>query len=225
MEDGGGTWVSALLLAILFQDRDFIQAGATMRVIPSLAILLRSDEVIDRYFAAQSLASLVCKGSRGTFLAVANSGAAGGLLPLLGSGESDISNHVELTEEFSLICNADQVILECLFRVDDIRVGATARKSILALVELLKPMPDRPGAPPLALGLLTQIVNQLIAVLRLGSRSARYNPSRVLQGLFEAENIKYSDVARKAIQPLVELLSVGTEKEQQAAICALIKLS
>lgn len=82
MEDGGGTWVSALLLAILFQDRDVIRAGATMRVIPSLAILLRSDEVIDRYFAAQALASLVCNGSRGTLLAVANSGAAGGLLPL-----------------------------------------------------------------------------------------------------------------------------------------------
>jgi hypothetical protein len=88
------------------------------------------------------LASLVCNGSRGTLLAVANSGAAGGLLPLLGSGESDISNHVELTEEFSLICNPDQVILERLFRVDDIRVGATARKSIPALVELLKSMPD-----------------------------------------------------------------------------------
>lgn len=225
MEDGGGTWVSALLLAILFQDRDVIRAGSKLRAIPSLAILLRSDEVIDRYFAAQALASLVCNGSRGTLLAVANSGAAGGLLPLLGSGESDISNHVELTEEFSLICNPDQVILERLFRVDDIRVGATARKSIPALVELLKPMPDRPGAPPLALGLLTQIVNQLIAVLRLGSRSTRYNAARALQGLFEAENIKYSDVARQAIQPLVELLSVGTEKEQQAAICALIKLS
>ena len=82
MEDGGGTWVSALLLAILFQDRDVIRAGATMRVIPSLTILLRSDEVIDRYFAAQALASLVCNGSRGTLLVVANSGAAGGLLPL-----------------------------------------------------------------------------------------------------------------------------------------------
>eukprot|EP01018_Ginkgo_biloba_P019292 Gb_18151 [translate_table: standard] len=283
LEDSGVTWVSALLLAILFQDRDVIRAAATMRAIPSLAILLRSEEAIDRYFAAQALASLVCNGSRGTLLAVANSGAAGGLIPLLGSVESDISNLVALSEEFSLVRNPDQVVLERLFRVDDIRAGATARKSIPALVELLKPMPDRPGAPPLALGLLTQIakgnnankiamadagalealskylslgpqdaieeavadllrilfsspelrrheaamgaVNQLIAVLRLGSRGARYSAARALQGLFEAENIKYYDAAKQAIQPLVEMLSAGSEKEQQAAIGALIKLS
>ncbi|KAH9295595.1 hypothetical protein KI387_039183, partial [Taxus chinensis] len=68
-------------------------------------------------------------------------------------------------------------------------------------------------------------VNQLIAVLRLGSRGARYNATRALQGLFESENIKNADVARQAIKPLVEMLSVGLEKEQQAAIGTLIKLS
>jgi len=39
----------------------------------------------------------------GTLLAVANSGVVGGLLPVIGSGESDLPNIVELTEEFSLI--------------------------------------------------------------------------------------------------------------------------
>ncbi|XP_057858673.2 protein CELLULOSE SYNTHASE INTERACTIVE 1 isoform X1 [Cryptomeria japonica] len=283
LEDGGGMWVSALLLAILFQHRDVIRAGATMRAIPSLSNLLRSDEAIDRYFAAQALASLVCNGSRGTLLAVANSGAAGGLISLLGCVELNISTLDALSEEFSLVHNPVQVVLERLFRVDDIRVGATARKSIPSLVELLKPMSDRPGASALALALLTEIaqannankvtmaeagaldalakylslgpqdvieeaatnlvrilfsspdlrqydsaigtVTQLIAVLQLGSRGARYNAARALQGLFESENMKNADVARQAIKPLVEMLSVGSEKEQQAAIGALIKLS
>ncbi|KAH9319220.1 hypothetical protein KI387_020989 [Taxus chinensis] len=273
LEDGGGTWVSALLLAILFQDRDVIRASATMRAIPSLANLLRSDEAIDRYFAAQTLASLVCNGSRGTLLAVGNSGAAGGLISLLGCVELNISTLGALAEECSLVHNPIQVVLERLFRVDDIRIGATARKSIPALVELLKPMPDRPGAPPIALGLLTEMakannankavmaeagaldalakyislgpqdaieeaatnllrilysspdlwhsdsamgtVNQLIAVLRLGSRGARYNAARALQGLFESENIKNDDVARQAMKPLVEMLSVGLEKSNK----------
>ncbi|CAM6095033.1 unnamed protein product [Calypogeia fissa] len=283
IEDNGSTWVSALLLAILFQDRDVTRAPATMRAIPSLATLLKSDESIDRYFAAQALASLVCNGSRGTLLAVANSGAAGGLIPLLGSVESDISNLVALSDEFSLARNPEQVALERLFRVEDIRFGATARKAIPALVDMLKPSSDRPGAPPLALGLLTQVakgsntnkvamaeagaldaltkylslgpqdaieeatadllrvlfsssdlrrhesavgaVEQLVAVLRMGTRGARYSAAAALQGLFTADNIKIGDAAGQAIAPLVEMLSSGSEKEQRAAIGALIKLS
>ncbi|BBN12529.1 hypothetical protein MPTK1_5g20900 [Marchantia polymorpha subsp. ruderalis] len=283
VEDNGSTWVSALLLAILFQDRDVTRAPATMRAIPSLATLLKSEEAIDRYFAAQALASLVCNGSRGTLLAVANSGAAGGLIPLLGSVESDISNLVALSEEFNLARNPDQVALERLFRVEDIRFGATARKAIPALVDMLKPSSDRPGAPPLALGLLTQVakgsgtnklamaeagaldaltkylslgpqdsieeatadllrilfssaelrrhesalgaVEQLVAVLRMGTRGARYSAARALAGLFAADNIKVGDAAGQAIPPLVEMLSSGSEKEQRAAIGALTKLS
>eukprot|EP00250_Pteridium_aquilinum_P021587 c25167_g2_i1 orf=475-6879(+) len=283
VEDNGSVWVSMLLLAILFQHRDVTRSPGTMRAISSLAILLRSEEGIDRYFAAQALASLICNGSRGTLLAVANSGVAGGLIPLLGSLESDISNFVALSEEFSLAPNPDQVALERLFRVDDIRVGATARKAIPFLVDLLKPIPDRPGAPSLALSLLTQLakgsstnklvmaeagaldaltkylslgpqdaieeatadllrilfsstdlrrhesalgaVNQLVAVLRLGTRGSRYNAARALQGLFTAENIRSGEAGKQAIPPLVEMLNSGSEKEQRAAIGALIRLS
>ena len=283
MEDNGSIWVSMLLLAILFQHREVTRSPGTMRAASSLAFLLRSEEAIDRYFAAQALASLICNGSRGTLLAVANSGVAGGLISLLGSLESDISNFVALSEEFSLVPNPDQVALERLFRVDDIRVGATARKAIPFLVDLLKPIPDRPGAPSLALSLLTQLakgsnpnklamaeagaldaltkylslgpqdaieeatadllrilftsaelrrhesalgaVNQLVAVLRLGTRGSRYNAARALQGLFTADNIRAGEAGRQAIPPLVEMLSSGSEKEQRAAIGALIRLS
>ena len=67
--------------------------------------------------SSQALASLVCNGSRGTLLAVANSGVASGLIPLLGCAEANILKLIELFEEFSLVHNPDQVALERLFRI------------------------------------------------------------------------------------------------------------
>ena len=61
-EDTESTWISALLLAILFQDANVVLAPATMRIIPSLALLMKSDEVIDGFLTAQGMASLVCNG-------------------------------------------------------------------------------------------------------------------------------------------------------------------
>ncbi|XP_010261199.1 PREDICTED: uncharacterized protein LOC104600075 [Nelumbo nucifera] len=280
--EDSSTWVCALLLAILFQDRDIIRAHTTTRSVPVLANLLKSEESANRYFAAQALASLVCNGSRGTLLAVANSGAAAGLISLLGCAEVDICDLLELSEEFALVPNPEQIALERLFRVDDIRNGATSRKAIPSLVDLLKPIPDRPGAPFLALGLLTQLakdspsnkivmvesgalealtkylslgpqdateeaatellgilfdsaeirkhdsvfgaVNQLVAVLRLGGRGARYSAAKALESLFSSDHIRNAETSRQAIQPLVEILSTGLEREQHAAIGALVRL-
>ncbi|CAI9753143.1 unnamed protein product [Fraxinus pennsylvanica] len=281
-KEESNVWICALLLAILFQDRDIIRGHATMKAIPVLANLLRSEDSADRYFAAQAMASLVCNGSRGTLLSVANSGAAVGLISLLGCADIDISDLLELSEEFALVRYPDQVALERLFRVDDIRVGATSRKAIPVLVDLLKPIPDRPGAPFLALGLLIQLskecpsnqivmvesgalegltkylslgpqdtteeaatdllgilfstaeirrhesafgaVSQLVAVLRLGGRTARYSAAKALENLFSADYIRNTESARQAVQPLVEILNTGLEKEQHAAIGALVRL-
>ncbi|XP_052195664.1 protein CELLULOSE SYNTHASE INTERACTIVE 1 [Diospyros lotus] len=281
-KEDSSIWICALLLAILFQDRDIIRAHATMKSIPVLANLLKSEESANRYFAAQTMASLVCNGSRGTLLSVANSGAAGGLISLLGSADVDICDLLELSDEFSLVRYPEQVALERLFRVDDIRVGATSRKAIPALVDLLKPIPDRPGAPFLALGLLIQLakdcppnkivmvesgalealtkylslgpqdateeaatdllgilfssaeirrhesafgaVSQLVAVLRLGGRAARYSAAKALENLFSADHIRNAETARQAVQPLVEILNTGLEREQHAAIAALVRL-
>ncbi|KAK6125765.1 hypothetical protein DH2020_040495 [Rehmannia glutinosa] len=281
-KEDGSIWISALLLAVLFQDRDIIRAHGTMKAIPVLASSLRSEEGANRYFAAQAVASLVCNGSRGTLLSVANSGAAAGLISLLGCGDDDMHDLLELAEEFSLVRYPDQVALERLFRVDDIRLGATSRKAIPALVDLLKPIPDRPGAPFLSLGLLIQLatdcpsnqiamvesgalegltkylslgpqdayeeaatdllgimfstaeirrhesafgaVSQLVAVLRLGGRAARYSAAKALENLFSADHVRNAESARQAVQPLVEILNTGLEKEQHAAIAALVRL-
>ncbi|PIA48031.1 hypothetical protein AQUCO_01400549v1 [Aquilegia coerulea] len=281
-KEDGRTWVCALLLAILFQDRDIIRAHATMKSVPVLANFLRLEEPANRYFAAQALASLVCNGSRGTLLSVANSGAAIGLISLLGCAEVDIYDLLMLSDEFNLVRSPEQVALERLFRVDDIRAGATTRKAIPVLVDLLKPIPDRPGAPFLALGLLTHLakdnlanktvmvesgalealtkylslgpqdateeaatellgilfdsaeirkhesaygaVNQLVAVLRLGGRGARYCAAKALESLFSSDHIRKAENSRQAVQPLVEILNTGVEREQHAAISALVRL-
>ncbi|RWR89871.1 C2 calcium-dependent membrane targeting [Cinnamomum micranthum f. kanehirae] len=237
----GNAWVCGLLLAVLFQDRDIIRANATMRAIPVLANLLKSEESTDRYFAAQALASLVCNGSRGTLLAVANSGAASGLISLLGCAEADISNLLELSEEFTLVRNPDQIALERLFRVDDIRVGATSRKAIPALVDLLKPIPDRPGAPFLALGLLTQLAkdcpaNKLVMVeagalealtkyLSLGPRDATEEAATDLLGiLFSSAEIRRHESAYGSVNQLVAVLRLGGRNSRYSAAKALESL-
>ncbi|KAL2232365.1 protein CELLULOSE SYNTHASE INTERACTIVE 3 isoform X1 [Sesamum indicum] len=281
--DTEGVWISAVLAAVLFQDANVVSAPMAIHFVPSLAILLKSDEMIDRYFAAQAMASLVCYGNKGINLAIANSGAVAGLTTLIGHLESNMLNLIALSEEFSLIRNPDQVVLESLFLIDDVRVGSVARKTIPLLVDLLRPLPDRPGAPPFAVRLLTQIadgndankllmaeagaldalskylslspqdlneatisellrilfsnpdllqyeaaascMDQLIAVLHLGSRSARLSAARALNELFDADNVRDSESSIQAIQPLADMLDTTSECEQQAALSALVKLT
>ncbi|GAB2289839.1 Protein CELLULOSE SYNTHASE INTERACTIVE 3 [Dionaea muscipula] len=282
-EDTEGIWISAMLLAILFQDRNVVSAPATMRVIPFLAILLKSDEMVDRFFAAQAMASLACNGNKGIILTIANSGAVAGLITLIGCVDSDMPNLVALSKEFSLVRNPDQVVLEHLFEMEEVRMGSTARKAIPLLVDLLRPMPDRPSAPSVSVHLLTQIavvsdtnklimaeagalealpkylslspqdlteasicellrilfsnsdlleheaavtsLNQLIAVLRLGSRDARLSAARALQELFGAGNLRDSEATNQAIYPLIDMLDATSDMEQEAALVTLIKLT
>jgi hypothetical protein len=63
-----------------------------------------------------------------------------------------------------------------------------------------------------------------VAVLRLGARNSRYSAAKALESLFCADHVRNSESARQAIQPLVEILSTGMEREQHAAISALVRL-
>ncbi|CAL0320358.1 unnamed protein product [Lupinus luteus] len=237
-KEDSSMWISALLLAILFQDRDIIRENATMKSIPALANLLKSEESANRYFAAQAVTSLVCNGSRGTLLSVANSGAAGGLITLLGCADSDIQDLIQLSEEFALVRYPDQVALERLFRVDDIRVGAASRKAIPALVDLLKPIPDRPGAPFLTIGLLTQLAgdcppNTILMVesgalealtkyLSLGPQDATEEAATDLLGiLFSSAEIRRHESAFGAVPQLVAVLRLGGRASRYSAAKAL----
>lgn len=240
-KEDSSIWIYTLLLAILFQNRDIIRAHATMKSIPVLANWLRSEELTTRYFSAQAMASLVCNGSRGTLLSVANSGAAGGLISLLGCADVDISDLLQLSEEFGLVRYPEQVALERLFRVEDIRVGATSRKAIPALVDLLKPIPDRPGAPFLALGLLTQLAkdcpsNKIVMVesgalealtryLSLGPQDATEEAATDLLGiLFGSAEIRRHDSSFGAVSQLVAVLRLGGRASRYSAAKALESL-
>lgn len=236
--EDSSAWIFALLLAVLFQDRDIIRSNATMKAIPVLANLLKSEETANRYFAAQAVASLVCNGSRGTLLSVANSGAAAGLITLLGCTEGDIKELLELAEDFSLVPYPDQVALERLFRVDDIRVGATSRKAIPALVDLLKPIPERPGAPFLSLGLLIQLAkdspsNKIVMVesgalealtkyLSLSPQDATEEAATDLLGmLFSTAEIRRHESAFGAVSQLIAVLRLGGRAARHSAAKAL----
>ncbi|KAM1161135.1 hypothetical protein ACFX2B_000263 [Malus domestica] len=240
-KEDSSIWICTLLLAILLQNRDIIRAHATMKSVPVLANWLRSEDLPTRYFAAQAMASLVCNGSRGTLLSVANSGAAGGLISLLGCADIDISDLLQLSEECGLVRYPEQVALERLFRVEDIRVGATSRKAIPALVDLLKPIPDRPGAPFLALGLLTQLAkdcpsNKIVMVesgalealtkyLSLGPQDATEEAATDLLGiLFGSAEIRRHDSSFGAVGQLVAVLRLGGRASRYSAAKALESL-
>ncbi|KAG0494352.1 hypothetical protein HPP92_005346 [Vanilla planifolia] len=282
-DDAESVWVGALLMAVMFQEENIVQSSSTHQIITSLSVLLKSDEINNRYFAAQAICSIVCTGRKTIQLSIANAGAVSGLLSFVGHAESELPNLVSLSEEFNLLRNPDEVTLKRLFEIEDIRIGSIARKSIPLLVDLLRPIADRPKAAPIAVQLLTCIaeandankvvmaeagaldaltkylslspqdsteaiitdllailyrnpdlpqselsltsLNQLIAVLRLGCRRARFSAAKALQGLFASDVVRNTEMARQAIQPLVDMLDVGSEKEQEAALIALIKLT
>ncbi|KZV23202.1 hypothetical protein F511_05041 [Dorcoceras hygrometricum] len=183
--------------------------------------------------------------------------------------ESDMPNVMDLSEEFSLVKNPDQLILERLFKMDEIGDGPISQNTIPLLVDLLRPIPNRPGAPPFSVHLLTQIahgndtnkpliaeagtldaltkylylspqdlteatasellrilfsnpdivhyesaltcMNQLIAVLHLGSKGARMSAARAIDELFDSKKIRDSEESIKAIQPLADMLDTPKE--------------
>ena len=199
--------------------------------------------------------------------------------------ESNIPNLVALPKEFYLDQKSVQVVMDnfIYFLIEDIRVGSTTRKSIPLLMDLLRLIPDRPGAPPIVVQLLTHIadgsdtnkltmaevgtldtltkylplspqesseaimsellrilftnldllcyeasissLNQLITVLHLESRNARFSAARASHEFFDAKNIRDYELARQMAHPLVDVHNVASESEQQAALIALIKLT
>ncbi|KAF3676580.1 putative NAC domain-containing protein 2-like [Capsicum annuum] len=218
-EDAEGMWISALLLSILFQDANIVSSPTSMRFIPLLSHLLKSDEMIDRFFAAQAIASLVRQRDKGMNLSIANSGAIAGLVSLIGHIEIDMPNLVSLSEEFLLVRNPDQVALESLFDIEDVKTGSTARKTIPLLVDLLKPLPDRPGAPPLAVRLLIQIADGTDANKLIMAEAG------VLEALTKYLSLSPQDLTEATISELLRILFSNSDLLQyEATVSCTIQL-
>ncbi|KAM3375598.1 hypothetical protein P3S68_014312 [Capsicum galapagoense] len=240
-EDAEGIWISALLLAILFQNPNIISSPTTMRIIHSLALLLKSDEMIVRLFAAHAIASLVSHRKKGINLTVVNSGAITGLINLIGHIEIDMPNLVALSGEFSLVRHPDQVSLEVLFEIEEVRVDSAARRTIPLLVDLLKPLPDRAGAPPLAVRFLTQIADgneenkSIMAEAGALDALAKYLPlspqdlteatiSELLRVIFSNSDLIQHEVAVSCTIQLIVVLRLGSRSARLSAARALNEL-
>ncbi|KAJ8557987.1 hypothetical protein K7X08_004753 [Anisodus acutangulus] len=218
-----GTWISVVLLAMLFQNPNNISSPTTMRIIPSLALLLKSDEMI------------------GINLTVVNSGAMTGLISLIGHIEIDMPNLVALSEEFSLVRYPDQVCLEVLFEIEEVRTGSAAHRTIPLLVDLLKPLPDRAGAPPLAVRLLTQFADgndenkSIMAEAGALDALAKYlslSPldlteatiSELLRIIFSNSNLIQHEAAVSCSIQLISVLRLGSKSARLSAARALNEL-
>jgi len=240
-EDAEGIWITALLFSVLFQDATVVCDPAVVRVIPLLALLLKSDEMVDRFFAAQAMASLACHRHKGIMTAIANSGAVAGLVSLIGFVDSDMSNIISLIEEFSLVRHPEQVVLEHLFQLEEVRLGSTARKAIPLLVDLLRPMPERPAAPPIAVRLLTQVAdgsdaNKLImaetGALEALPKYLSLSPqditeasiSELLRILFTNSELLRHDSAVNSLSQLIAVLRLGSRNARLSAARALCEL-
>ncbi|PHT45441.1 hypothetical protein CQW23_14599 [Capsicum baccatum] len=240
-EDAEGMWISALLLAILFQNPNTISSPTTMRIIHSLALLLKSDEMIVRLFAAHAIASLVSHRKKGINLTVVNSGAITGLINLIGHIEIDMPNLVALSGEFSLVRHPDQVSLEVLFEIEEVRVDSAARRTIPLLVDLLKPLPDRAGAPPLAVRFLTQIADgneenkSIMAEAGALDALAKYLPSspqdlteatisELLRVIFSNSDLIQHEAAVSCTIQLIVVLRLGSRSARLSAARALNEL-
>ncbi|XP_047266266.1 protein CELLULOSE SYNTHASE INTERACTIVE 3 isoform X4 [Capsicum annuum] len=167
----------------------------------------------------QAIASLVRQRDKGMNLSIANSGAIAGLVSLIGHIEIDMPNLVSLSEEFLLVRNPDQVALESLFDIEDVKTGSTARKTIPLLVDLLKPLPDRPGAPPLAVRLLIQIADGTDANKLIMAEAG------VLEALTKYLSLSPQDLTEATISELLRILFSNSDLLQyEATVSCTIQL-
>ncbi|GER37031.1 armadillo/beta-catenin-like repeat and C2domain-containing protein [Striga asiatica] len=242
LEDTEGLWISTVLAAILFQDANVVSSPMAIGFVQPLATLLKANEIIDRFFAVQAMASLASHGNKGINLAIANTDAVEGIITLVGHlGPSDMPNLLALSDEFGLVRNPDQVVLENLFRIDDVRVGSLARKTIPCLVDLLRPMADRPGAPLVSISLLTQIAdgddgNKLVmaeaGVLDALTKYLSLSPqdlteatiSELLRILFSNHHLLRYKAAISCMVQLIAVLQLGSRNARLSAVRALNEL-
>ncbi|KAL9261427.1 CELLULOSE SYNTHASE INTERACTIVE 3-like protein [Drosera capensis] len=200
-QDTEVVWISAMLQrGALFQDREVVSAPDTMRIIPFLAILLKSDEMIDRYFAAQAMASLTLNGSKGIIL-VRN--------PLINGAIARSSAAARIVDP----------LFQVLIRPDFSPRGQ--HSALQALVNILE--------QPQSLATLeltpSQVVEPLIAFLESSSQGIQQLSTELLSYLLAQGNFQQDFTTKNDIVPLVQLCGIRILNLQQTAVIALEKIS
>ncbi|VFQ77084.1 unnamed protein product [Cuscuta campestris] len=176
--------------------------------------------------------------------------AAGGIPPLVQILETGSSKAKEDSVTIlGNLCNHSEDIRECVESADAVpallwllKNGSSNGKEIAAktlnhlihksdtatisqLTALLAS--DLPESKVYVLAALRNLLSMvpLNDILREGrGRAARYSAAKALENLFSADHIRNAESVRHSVKPLVEILNSGLEKEQHAAIAALVRL-
>ncbi|CAN8302691.1 unnamed protein product [Cochlearia groenlandica] len=281
--DSEENWIAISFLAVMSQEPNTISSPSTENLVPTLAIFMQSEQMIDVYFTAQVLASLVRNKNDKIIAEIKNSDIVETMMNLVGYAEANTESLGALAEELSLLQNPCEAALKALFEVERVRHGSFNEKCIPLLVNMLKLNAYKPGAFPVAVQLLSRVaewsesskiliaeagaldalakylssspqdstelavsellgslfrnpeiaqhrtakssMKQLVGVLQLASRSTRYSAARALRELFSSDHIRNSELAWKALSPLIEMLDTTLESERDVAITALVNLT
>ncbi|XP_010530212.1 PREDICTED: uncharacterized protein LOC104806830 [Tarenaya hassleriana] len=236
-----GIWITTSLLAIIFQEPITVSSAATTQLVPTLARLMKSDQIIERYFTAQALVALVRNKNTRTNTEIANSYIVDGLINSVGYSNLDMKSLVALSEELCLEQNPCEVVLMELFEDEGIRGGSMAKKYIPILVDLLKPNANRPDAPPVAVRILTRISDKSdpnkvqmakVGALDLLAKYLSLSPqdsteiivSELLGSLFRNLEITQHEAAISSMRQLIAVLHLGSRSSRYSAARALREL-
>ncbi|KAF8095137.1 hypothetical protein N665_0339s0008 [Sinapis alba] len=196
VSDSEEKWIVLSFLAVMSQQPDVVSAPAISNLVPTLALFMQSDKMIDGYFTAQVLAALVRNRNDKISAEIMNSDIVEALINSVGNTESETWNLYALAEELSLLQKPCEATLEALFEDERIRRGSFIQKSIPVLVNLLKPNANKQTFP---------------VVVRLLSRIAEWGDSSKLL-IAEAG----------ALDALAKYLSTSPQDSTELIVCELL---
>lgn len=202
---------------------------------------MQSDQLIDGYFTAQVLATLVRNKNDKTIAEIMNSDTVETLINLVGYGESDTWSLGALAEELSLLKEPCEATLEALLEDDRVRCSSFTQKCIHLLVDLLKPNADKPSALIVAVRLLSRIAEQgdssklliaeagaLDALAKYLSHSPQdsteFTVSELLGSLFSSPEITRHKTTISSMKQLIEILHHSSKSTRYNAARALREL-
>ncbi|CAH8355169.1 unnamed protein product [Eruca vesicaria subsp. sativa] len=238
VSDSEEKWIVLSFLAVMSQEPDVFSSPTISNLVPTLALFMQSDEMIEGYFTAQVLAALVRNKNDKIIAEIMNSDIVEALINSVGNTESETWNLYALAEELSLLQKPCEATLEALFEEE--RSGSFTQKSITLLVNLLKTNANKQTFP-VAVQLLSRIAvwgdssKLLIAEAGVLDALAKYlssSPqdstelivSELLGSLFQCPEITQHKTALSSMKQLIGILHLACGSTRYSAARALREL-
>ncbi|CAH2035637.1 unnamed protein product, partial [Thlaspi arvense] len=230
-------WIAISFLAVMSQEPNIVSSPATLNLVPTLALFMESDQIIDRYFTAQVLAALLRHKNDKITAEIINSDIVKALINAIGNAESDTENLGAIAEELSLSQNPCEATLEAVFEDERLRDGSF----IPLLVNLLKPNANKRGAFIIVIRLLSRIaewgdssklliaeagaLDALVKYLSSPQDSSEVAVSELLGSLFRSQEITRHKGALSSMKQLIGILHNASRSTRYNAARALSELS